>query len=233
MLKAIRKFVFERRRGGERQQPVVEEPGSSNPSSNSDVPDPSSNSDVPDPSSNADLSLEVAGSGSEEPSEMPVHGQVKWFNSAKRFGFVELSDGSGDAFLHVSVLSPLGISTVQPGETLELRVATGERGPVVIEVIGVDSSTAVALKRPQTGSPPPYDRALSGAASVQETGTVKWYNAVKGFGFITRDGGGKDIFVHASALQRAGIASLSEGQRVVVGVIEGRKGPEAGSIQLG
>jgi cold shock protein len=232
MLRAIRKFVFERRRDRERQQPVVEERGSSDPSSNSDVPDPSSNSDVPDPSSNSDLPLEVAGPGPEEPSEMPVRGQVKWFNSAKRFGFVELSDGSGDAFLHVSVLSPLGISTVQPGETLELRVATGERGPVVVEVIGVDSSTAVALKRPQTSSAPPYDRALSGA-SVQETGTVKWYNAVKGFGFITRDGGGKDIFVHASALQRAGIASLSEGQRVVVGVIEGRKGPEAGSIQLG
>jgi len=130
------------------------------------------------------------------------------------------------------VLSRLGISTLQPGETLELRVAPGERGPVVTEGIGVDSSTAVAFKRPRTSSPSPYDRAGS-EAPVEETGTVKWYNAVKGFGFITRDGGGKDIFVHASALQRAGIASLSEGQRVVVGIVEGRKGPEAGSIQLG
>ena len=145
MLKAIREFVFERRRGRERQQPVVEEPGSSDPSSNSDVPDPSSNSDVPDPSSNSDLPLEVAGPEPEEPSEMPVRGQVKWFNPAKRFGFVELSDGSGDAFLHVSVLSRLGISTVQPGETLELRVGPGERGPVVIEVIGVDSSTPLTI----------------------------------------------------------------------------------------
>ena len=130
------------------------------------------------------------------------------------------------------MLSRLGIDTVQPGETLELRVAPGERGPVVIEVMAVDSSTAVAFNRPRTSSPSPYDQAVS-EASVQETGTVKWYNAVKGFGFITRDGGGKDIFVHASALQRAGIASLSEGQRVVVGIVEGRKGPEAGSIQLG
>jgi CspA family cold shock protein len=97
--------------------------------------------------------------------------------------------------------------------------------------MAVDSSTAVAFNRSRTSSPSPYDQAVS-EASVQEAGTVKWYNPVKGFGFITRDGGGKDIFVHASALQRAGIASLSEGQRVVVDVVEGRKGPEAGSLQL-
>ena len=214
MLKAIRKFVFERGRDiRQAEQRVVEEHGSSDPSSNSDV------------------ALEVARPQPEEPSEMPARGKVKWFNPTKRFGFVELSDGSGDAFLHATVLSRLGISTVRPGETLELRVAPGERGPVVTEVTGVDSSTAAAFKRPRTSFPSPYDRAVS-EASVQETGTVKWYNAAKGFGFIVRDGGGKDVFVHASALQRAGIASLSEGQRVVVGIVEGRKGPEADSIQL-
>ena len=69
-------------------------------------------------------------------------------------------------------------------------------------------------------------------ASVQEMGTVKWYNAAKGFGFIVLDGGGHDVFVHVSALQRAGIMGLSEGQRVFVGVAEGQKGPEAASIQV-
>ena len=63
-------------------------------------------------------------------------------------------------------------------------------------------------------------------------GTVKWYNAIKGFGFIVLDGGRKDVFVHASALARAGITNLNEGQRVFVGVAEGRKGPEAASIQV-
>ena len=61
---------------------------------------------------------------------------------------------------------------------------------------------------------------------------VKWYNAAKGFGFIVLDGGGNDVFVHVSALQRAGIMGLSEGQRVYVGVAEGQNGPEAASIQV-
>jgi CspA family cold shock protein len=63
-------------------------------------------------------------------------------------------------------------------------------------------------------------------------GTVKWYNVTEGFGSFVRDDGGKDIFVHASALERAGITRLNEGQRVFVGVADGRKGPEAASIQL-
>jgi CspA family cold shock protein len=168
----------------------------------------------------------------QEPSGPPVQAVVKWFNPEKGFGFVELSDGAGDAFLHASVLGRSGITTVQPGETLEIRVAPGQRGPQVTEVISVDSSTATpAASRPRPSfrsGPDPQ----SYGASVQETGTVKWYNAMKGFGFIVRDGGGKDVFIHASALQRAGMTGLNEGQRVVVDIAEGRKGPEAVGIRL-
>jgi cold shock protein len=110
---------------------------------------------------------------------------VKWYNPDKRYGFVELSDGSGDAFLHVSALAGIGISTLPPGETLEMRVTR----PQVAEVISVDSSTA-ALTRPTRGSfESPSDRQPL-KASVQEMGTVKWYNAMKGFGFIVPDSGG-------------------------------------------
>jgi CspA family cold shock protein len=63
-------------------------------------------------------------------------------------------------------------------------------------------------------------------------GTVKWYSTNRGFGFIVRDGGGKDVFLHASVLEGAGITHLHEGQRVFVDVAEGRRGPEAASIQL-
>ena len=70
------------------------------------------------------------------------------------------------------------------------------------------------------------------APTVEELGTVKWYNANKGFGFIAPDQGGKDIFVHASALERAGIMGLAEGQRVAVDVAQGQKGPEAVGLRL-
>ena len=99
------------------------------------------------------------------------------------------------------------------------------------EILSVDISTAQQepLKRARPERPvyPPTDQ-----AAVEESGTVKWYNAMKGFGFIASDRGGKDIFVHASALERAGITGLTEGQRVAVDVIDGRKGPEATGLRL-
>ena len=173
----------------------------------------------------------------EQPSGPPVTAVVKWFRADRGFGFVELSDGSGDAFLHASVLGRIGVQAVETGETLEVRVAPGQRGPQVTEVLNVDSSTAAPSRPPRSGPRPGggggggYEQTPL-VASSQEQGTVKWYNATKGFGFIVRDGGGKDVFIHASALQRAGLMNLAEGQRVIVDIAEGRKGPEAVGIQL-
>jgi CspA family cold shock protein len=167
----------------------------------------------------------------EQSSGLAVRGQVKWFNPNKGYGFVQLSDGTGDVFLHATALAGLGISVLRPGETLEMRVASGQRGPQATEVISVDSSTAAPSRPPRANFGPRLDRQPP-EASVQEIGTVKWYNAAKGFGFIVRESGGKDVFVHASALERAGIPGLNEGQRVFIGVVEGRKGPEAASIRV-
>ena len=118
----------------------------------------------------------------EAPSGPPVSGVVKWFSPEKGFGFIELSDGSGDGFLHASVLAQSGINAVQPGETLEVRVGPGHKGPHVTEVLSVDSSTAVPTAPRRSGA---QARTLDGP-SVQETGTVKWFNAERGYVSLLR-----------------------------------------------
>ena len=168
----------------------------------------------------------------EAPSGPPVRGVVKWFNPEKGFGFVELSDGSGDAFLHGSVLTQSGINAVQPAETLEVRVGPGHKGPHVTEVLSVDSSTAPPVAQRRSSFQAGTSNELSSDTSVEETGTVKWFNAERGYGFITVSNGEKDVFVHVSAMERSGIAALSEGQTVFVDVVEGRKGPEAARVCL-
>jgi CspA family cold shock protein len=72
----------------------------------------------------------------------------------------------------------------------------------------------------------------SNGPSVEETGTVKWFNAQRGYGFIAPNSGGKDLFVHASTLEKSGLTSLTEGQSVVVDVVEGQKGREAARVRL-
>ena len=166
----------------------------------------------------------------DQPTGPVVRAVVKWFRPDRGFGFVELADGSGDAFLHASVLDRNALGPVQAGETLEVRIGQGQKGPQVTQILSVDSSTATAPRRPAAG-PMPASRPMA-EPSAPEPGTVKWFNAQKGFGFIMRETGGKDAFVHVSVLERSGLASLNEGQRVVIEVAEGRKGPEAVSVRL-
>lgn len=172
-----------------------------------------------------------------------VRATVKWFNAEKGYGFAALADGSGDVFLHVNALQAAGYQTVSPGATLTVRVGQGQKGRQIDQVVSVDESTAEQPgprrpsfgggggPRPPRGDAPPR-RQVDMSTAVEMTGTVKWYNRDKGFGFITPSGGGKDVFVHATALERAGLTGLQEGQSVRMGVVQGQKGPEAGSISL-
>jgi CspA family cold shock protein len=168
----------------------------------------------------------------EAPSGPPVNGVVKWFSPEKGFGFVELSDGSGDAFLHGTVLAQSGTTAVQPGETLEVHVGPGHKGPHITEVLSVDKNTAVPVAARQSAFRAPASSRPTSDRLVEETGTVKWFNAERGYGFITRNGGGEDVFVHISVLERSGLTGLSDGDRVIVDFSEGRKGLEAARVRL-
>jgi len=138
----------------------------------------------------------------EPPSGPPVRGVVKWFNPEKGFGFVELSDGSGDAFLHGTVLAQGGINPVQPGETLEVRVGPVHKGPHVTEVLSVDSSTVVPATPRRSNFRATTPNGPSTDTAVEETGKVKWFNAERGYGFIALANGGKDVFVPRDCSRR-------------------------------
>lgn len=165
---------------------------------------------------------------------------VKWFNGEKGYGFAALSDGSGDVFLHINTLQAAGFQAVSPGATLKIRVGQGPKGRQIDQVVSVDESTAEqpGARRPQfAGARPPRPeggprRQVDLSSAVETMGTVKWYNPDKGFGFITPQSGGKDVFIHATVLERAGLGPLQEGQSVRMGVVQGAKGPEAGTISV-
>lgn len=153
---------------------------------------------------------------------------VKRFDAERGFGFVSLDGNSGDAFLHIKVLQKAGADAVTPGTRLRIRVGRGERGPQVTEVLEVGSMEAVKPREPRASLVSPTQQTDQGE---EVRGKVKWYNAEKGFGFITRDDGGKDVFVHATALERSGTTQLTEGQAVTIQVVQGDRGLEASTVR--
>ncbi len=157
----------------------------------------------------------------------PVDSVVKWFNAEKGFGFVSLAGGT-DAFLHIRQLESAGHSSVPEGTRIKVRVGKGQKGPEVTEVVEVDLQPAQPGSS-QRGAARPSQAA---GQTNDALGTVKFYKTDKGFGFVGQDGGGKDVFVHATTLTRAGLNGLSEGQRVRMQVSQGQKGLEAQSIEL-
>lgn len=165
----------------------------------------------------------------------PAQGTVKWFNPDKGFGFVTLEDGS-DCFLHASALTRAGLSVTE-GDTVRVRIGQGPRGRQVSDVLDVQPGPGPqrrspggfgAGRPPRTGGRP----GVPTGPTVETQGTVKWWNATKGFGFITPVDGSKDIFIHVSTLGRCGLQQLTEGTAVSIRVSQGPKGPEAVDISL-
>ena len=161
---------------------------------------------------------------------------VKWFNPTKGFGFVTPEDGSPDAFLHISAVQAAGHDALPEGATIICDLSSGPKGPQVASISSVDTSTASPGSRPQRSAAPRGGSRWNTQDDDQggETvdGTVKWFNADKGFGFVAPQTGGKDVFVHRSALERSGLQSLADGEPVRLTVRQGQKGPEAVRVQV-
>lgn len=153
-----------------------------------------------------------------------VRATVKWYNRSKGFGFVSLEEGGADAFLHASVLARAGVDELAEGARIVCDLSRGQRGPQVAAIERIESMGEGGRRTGGAG-------AAGGTAATLE-GTVKFFNADKGFGFIAPDGGGKDVFVHARVLSKAGILGLEPEQRVRVTARMGEKGPMAETLQL-
>ena len=115
---------------------------------------------------------------------------------------------------------------------MKVRISQGPKGPQVAEVLEVDTSTAQVMSKAGRPSPRPSSPRPGAGPTEECLGSVKWYNVEKGFGFVAQDRGGKDVFVHATTLDRSGLSELPEGQRVRMQISQGQKGPEARLIKL-
>jgi CspA family cold shock protein len=151
-------------------------------------------------------------------------GVVKFFNPQKGFGFIVRDDGGEDVFVHISAVEQAGLSDLADGQPLEFTLV--DRG-------GRVSATNLRIE----GEPMPVERSGGGAGGdrgpqrqltgEKASGTVKFFNAMKGFGFIQRDDGQPDAFVHISAVERAGIPTLNEGDRLEFELEVDRRGKYA------
>jgi cold shock protein len=151
-----------------------------------------------------------------------VEAAVKWFNATKGYGFVELSDGRGDAFLHLKTLRETGRQTLPSGAKIRVVARAGSRGAEVVRVVEVDTGSAVERSSRRSTVDP--------SAAFDLTGKVKWFDEARGFGFIASDDFGRDVFIHSTTLSAAGVRGLFEGQAVSMRVVETPKGREAIAI---
>jgi cold shock protein len=161
-----------------------------------------------------------------------ISGVIKWFDASKGYGFIVPDNGWPDVLLHVTVLRRDGYQTAYEGARLVCECVQRSKGYQAFRIVSMDESTAIHPAQML----PPRTHVTVTATSGLERAQVKWFNRLRGFGFVTCGEGTPDIFVHMETLRRFGMTELRPGQYVLVRYGPGSKGmmaaeihPEAGS----
>jgi CspA family cold shock protein len=175
--------------------------------------------------------------------EMP-RGTVKFFNDAKGFGFIAPEDGGPDVFVHVSAVERAGLGGLGEGDEIAFEIEqdrrSGKASAVDLVVTGHGAPSPQRSSRPGFASrgrgfdhdEPRRGGAGSRAPAGSGSGVVKWFNPTKGFGFIQPSDGGDDVFVHISAVERAGLRELQDGQAVAYDIEQDRRTGKASATNL-
>jgi CspA family cold shock protein len=173
--------------------------------------------------------IEMASENSSDAPELaPIIGRVKWFDATRGFGFLVSDELEGDILLHFSVLREHGRRSVPEGAVIECVPVKLERGLQAKRVLSIDLSSA--LPQQPRSSIPPSERAdrkaLSEAAGEYEPVEVKWFNRVRGYGFLKRpdEAGGEDVFVHMETVRTARLPELQPGQMLEARIAPSAKG---------